>query len=395
MEQHEEFDVVIVGAGPAGLMAADVLAGAGRRVLIAEAKPSPARKFLMAGKSGLNLTNNASQKAFLAAYGPAAQHLGPMLEAFGPAQIEAWASDLGQKLFTGSTGRVFPVAMKASPLLRAWLARMQSNGAVMRRNWRWAGWANGALAFVTPDGPRQVAAAATVLAMGGASWQRLGSDGAWVPLLQTRGVEITPFQPSNMGFAVNWSAPMSRFFGKPVKSVALRAGDISHRGEFVISSRGVEGGGIYAVSQNMRAGQSLHIDLLPDRPFEAVHSALEKPRGKQSTANFLRKALNLSDVKRALLMEFGRPLPDGAQLAGLIKNLPLQHEGPFPMDEAISTAGGVSWASLDRDLMLKQIPGVYCAGEMVDWEAPTGGYLLTACLSMGHHAGRAVLERLR
>ncbi|SIO48243.1 hypothetical protein SAMN05444722_2513 [Rhodovulum sp. ES.010] len=392
----EEVSALVIGAGPAGLMAAETLGAAGLPAVIAEAKPSPARKFLMAGKSGLNLTRVQPAAAFLSAYAEAAPRLRPMLEAFGPDQVCAWAEGLGQPVFTGSTGRVFPRAMKASPLLRAWLQRLDGYGATLRTRWRWTGWEGDAVMFDTPAGPQQVRAGVTVLALGGASWARLGSDGAWARVLDAEAVPRAPFAPANVGLRVDWSAPMARQFGQPVKGVALRAGGGPwQRGEFVISARGLEGGGIYALSRLLREGAALTADLLPDWSADKVAARLSRPRGKASLSNHLRKALGLEPARLALLMEFGRPLPEGAALAALVKALPLRHAGPRPIDEAISTAGGLCWEAVDAGLMLKGRPGTFVAGEMLDWEAPTGGYLLTGCLATGRWAGQAAADRLQ
>jgi uncharacterized flavoprotein (TIGR03862 family) len=376
-------DALVIGAGPAGLMAAEALAHAGRTVLVAEAKPSPARKFLMAGKSGLNLTRDEAFAQFLTAYGAAGPLLRPALAAFGPDAVRDWARGLGQPVFTGSSRRVFPTAMKASPLLRAWLARLDDLGVRLHTRWRWTGWPGG-FAFDTPDGARLLRPRVAVLACGGASWARLGSDGAWAGLMGD--LPLAPFQPANVGFVVHWSAHMARHFGAPVKNVTLRAGGMVTRGEFVISRHGVEGGGIYALSRPLREGAALTLDLAPDLPLDAVRARLARPRGKASLANHLRKALRLGPVKQALLMEFARPLPD--DLAPLIKALPVPLAGPRPMDEAISTAGGLRLDALDGGLMIRDRPGTFAAGEMLDWEAPTGGYLLTACLATGRGAGR-------
>jgi uncharacterized flavoprotein (TIGR03862 family) len=386
-------DALVIGAGPAGLMAAEELARAGLHVTVAEAMPSPARKFLMAGKSGLNLTKNEPTDRFQQAFGTRPAQLETALRAFGPAEIQDWATGLGQSLFTGSSGRVFPTVMKASPLLRSWLGRLDTLGVTLNRRWRWVGMNHGFL-FGTPDGPQRLKPRATVLALGGASWARLGSDGHWSEILGPLGIGLNPFQPANMGFCVDWSPHMTRHFGAPVKGVVLQAGTSVHRGEFVISNRGIEGGGIYAMSRAMREGAALTIDLMPDWKVEKIAVQLAKPRGKQSFGNHLRRTLKLDPVKQALLMEFIQPLPDTAELARLIKALPIRHAGPRPMDEAISTAGGVRFEALDDHLMLTALPGTFCVGEMLDWEAPTGGYLLTACLATGRMAGQGAVRWL-
>lgn len=380
-------DALVIGAGPAGLMAAEALAAAGRRVTVCEARPSPARKFLMAGKSGLNLTRDEGLADFCAHYD--AGWLAPMIADFGPAEVMGWARGLGQEVFTGSTSRVFPVAMKASPLLRAWLARLGAAGVTLATRWRWSGFGDGGLAFETPDGARRLDPAVTVLALGGASWPRLGSDAAWVPWLAAQGVGIAPFRPANMGLTVNWSAPMAHHYGQPVKDVALIAADRVARGEFTITARGIEGGGVYAVAAAVRDGAPLHLDLAPGRSLAEVAGRLAPGTGKETLANRLRKALHLDPVKIALLQEWARPLPKGESLAALIKALPVRHEGPRPIAEAISSAGGIRRESLTEGLELVSLPRVFAAGEMLDWEAPTGGYLLTACLATGLHAGRA------
>ncbi len=381
-------DALVIGAGPAGLMAAEALAVAGRRVTIVEALATPARKFLMAGKSGLNITRDEPPASFLAAYD--APWLEPALSAFGPAEVVAWMRGLGIESFAGSTGRVFPVGMKASPLLRAWLARLAGLGVVLHTRWRWTGFDGAALAFATPGGRQSLAPAVTVLALGGASWARLGSDAAWVPWLAAKGVAITPFRPANMGFSVAWSPTMARHFGAPVKGVALLAGDRRERGEFVLSSRGLEGGGIYAVSRLLRDGAPLHLDLVPDLSGPTVARRLAAMRPGDTLSNRLRKALRLDPVRLALLREWGGPLPDRPEdLAARVKALPVPLAGPRPLDEAISSAGGIARDALTDDLELRALPGIFAAGEMLDWEAPTGGYLLTACLATGLLAGRA------
>lgn len=375
---------VVIGAGPAGLMAAEEMARAGLRVSVAEAKPSPARKFLMAGKSGLNLTKNEGAEACLAAYGDAVPPLRPILAAFGPAEVMDWAEGLGQPLFTGSTGRVFPTAMKASPLLRAWLARLEGLGVTLHRRWRWTGWDDGALRFDTPEGATELRPDVTVLACGGASWARLGSDGAWAANLTGA---VAPFQPANMGFVVDWSPHMAPYFGTPLKGVALEADGHVSRGEVVLSANGIEGGGIYALSRPLREGAALTLDLMPDLSLSAVRAKLAGARPKESLKNVLRKRLGMDPLRVALLQEWARPLPRDP--APLIKALSVPLQGPQPMDEAISTAGGIRFEALTEGLMLRERPGVFACGEMLDWEAPTGGYLLTACLATGRWAGRA------
>jgi uncharacterized flavoprotein (TIGR03862 family) len=312
-----------------------------------------------------------------------------MIRAFGPAEVQDWARGLGQEVFTGTSGRVFPVAMKASPLLRAWLGRLAGLGVEIRVRHRWEGWDGDGFVFEAPGGRVVAQPRVGVLALGGASWARLGSDGAWAPLLAARGVELAPFAGANQGLQVAWSPPMAKHFGSPVKGVELNAGALRVRAEFVVSARGLEGGGIYAVSRAVREGAALALDLAPDRTEATLARRLDAPRGKESLGNWLRKRLGLDPVKLALLMEWGRPLPDGAALAALVKRLPVRHAGMRPMDEAISTAGGVRWEAVDDGLMLKAVPGVFVAGEMLDWEAPTGGYLLTACLATGRSAGQA------
>lgn len=373
---------LVIGAGPAGLMAARELARAGLRVTVAEAKPSVGRKFLMAGKSGLNLTKAEPFADFLRAYGTKAEGLRPMLEAFGPDAVQDWAREHGQEVFTGSTGRVFPKAMKASPLLREFLNELRGLGVTIQTRWRWIGGLHEAV-FDTPEGPQTVVADVTVLACGGASWARLGSDGAWVAHVPENTVE--PFRPANVGFDVDWSDHMARHFGGAVKGVELRAGDMRSRGEFIISSNGLEGGGIYGISAALRDGGPLSLDLLPDLDESQIRERLARTKPRDSLPNRLRKALRLEPVKRALVMEFGR---DATDLPHILKHLPIPLTGPRPMDEAISTAGGVRFEALDSGLMLRDRPGVFAAGEMLDWEAPTGGYLLTACFATGFWAGQ-------
>lgn len=388
---------VVIGSGPAGLMAAEVLAQAGIAVTVCEAKPSVGRKFLMAGKSGLNVTKVEEENAFRAAFADGKTWLSPMLDAFGPQQVQTWADGLGEALFTGSTGRVFPKAMKASPLLRKWLVRLDGLGVKFNTRWRWTGWdASGDLIFQTETGPQSLAADATVLALGGASWRKLGSDGEWAAILAPLGVTLAPFAPANAGVAVAWSAYMDKHFGAALKGIALRAGDYASRGEAVLSRRGLEGGGVYSVSRGVREGHPLILDLAPDLDADAVAGKLGKRRGKATLTNHLRKTLGLEPAKIALLQEMAGPLPDDpAALAALVKALPLRHEGLRPMDEAISTAGGVTEGACDAGLMLHARAGTYVAGEMLDWEAPTGGYLISACLATGAWAGHHAAARLK
>jgi len=378
-------DALVIGAGPAGLMAAEALAAAGCRVVVAEAKPSPARKFLMAGKSGLNITKVQPLPAFTATYATA--WLAPMLADFGPDQVQAWSRVLGQEMFTGSTGRVFPVAMKASPLLRAWLTRLASAGVVLRTRWRWTGFeGRGGFRFDTPEGPQVLRPDVTVLALGGASWARLGSDAAWVPWLAERGVAITPFQPANMGFRVAWSRHMTPHFGSPIKTAALcLPGGRRERGEFVLTAQGVEGGGIYAISRALRQGAPLTLDLFPDQDITTLRARLAKFRKGDTTSARLRK-LGLAPAAVALVLECARGAGD---LALALKALPLPLAGPNPIDQAISVAGGIARTAMNDGLGLTALPGVFACGEMLDWEAPTGGYLLTACLATGLWAGRS------
>lgn len=390
----DKTEALVIGGGPAGLAAAERLAARGHQVLVAEAMPSVGRKFLMAGKSGLNLTKAEDSERFLAQYSEAGDALCDALARFGSGDVAAWAEGLGQRVFTGSTGRVFPVAMKASPLLRSWLRRLGDVGVEVRTRARWTSRNGGVWEFETPDGCWRVAADATVLALGGASWRRLGSDGAWAGTLQEAGVALMPFKPSNVGLLLDWSGHMAEFLGQPVKAVRLVADGIETRGEWVISKRGMEGGGVYEVSMAVRDGSTLMLDLLPDLTIVEVERKLKRPKGKESVSNYLRKVLGLSPVARALLMEWGgRPLPEAAALAALVKALPVPVRGTMPMDEAISTGGGVAWQALDG-FMLRAWPGVFAAGEMLDWEAPTGGYLLTACLATGRAAGDAAADWL-
>ncbi len=383
---------LVIGAGPAGLMAAEVLAGKGAQVVVAEAMPTPARKLLMAGKSGLNLTRDEPWPEFAAHYGGSAPGLRPPPEylqigEMGPAEVMTWARGLGIELFTGSTGRVFPVGMKASPLLRAWLARLSGLRVELRTRWRWSGFDGDGWRFEVPGGVEVVRPRVVVLALGGASWARLGSDAAWVPWLRGKGVDVAPFLPANMGFRVSWSVQMARHFGQAVKGVALHVTGASHRGEWVVTAQGIEGGGIYEVAAALRDGAETMVDLAPDVPLEELARRFAAAPARLSVGNRLRRVLG-DPLRAALLMEWGQPLPaDPARLAQRAKALHLRHEGPMGIERAISSAGGIAAAGLTETLELRALPGVFAAGEMLDWEAPTGGYLLTGCLSTGRRAG--------
>ena len=394
--------VLIVGAGPAGLFAAERLAAAGVRVTVADRMPSPARKFLMAGRGGLNLTHSEPLDRFKARYAAAAPRVADWLDRLPPADLTAWAEGLGQPVFTGSSGRVFPRAMKASPLLRAWLARLADLGVTLTTRWTWTGWSDDAATFDTPDGPRTVVADATVLATGGASWPRLGSDGGWRHRLEARGVEVAPFRPANAGVDVGWSPLFAdRFAGQPLKTVTLTHGDRSVRGEAMVARYGLEGGAVYALSAPLRralehdGAATLIVDLRPDLTVEALAARLERGRGKDSVSNWLRKAAGLSPVAVGLLREIPGEVPPGAdKLARRIKAIRLTLTGMQGLDRAISSAGGVRLDQVDERLMLTALPGVFVAGEMLDWEAPTGGYLLQACFASGAVAADGVVTWL-
>ena len=395
-QSQNVFDLLVVGAGPAGLMAAEQAARAGMRVAIAETMPSPARKFLMAGKSGLNLTKAEEPNTFLQHFDTIAP-LKPILAQFGPAEVIGFAQGLGQEVFTGSTGRVFPTRMKASPLLRAWLARLDALGVVLLRRHRWIGplTTDSPHLLATPKGQVAVTAGALILALGGASWARLGSDGAWQTPVAAAGVPIVPIQASNVGLQRAWSDHMRPFSGQPVKNIELTVADQRSRGEFVITQSGVEGGAIYALGRMLRQTPLARIDLAPQLSIHALRDMISNRKPKDSLSNFLRKSVKLDATKRAVLFELTRPMPrDTDGLIAAIKAAPLQVSGPRPIDEAISTAGGLSWDALTPELMLRDFSGVFCAGEMLDWDAPTGGYLITACLATGRWAGRAAADYL-
>ena len=415
--------VAVIGGGPAGLMAAEVLAqGAiadgvvaqAPRIEVFDAMPSLGRKFLMAGKGGLNITHAEPAPAFRARYGAHEAQVSAWLDAFGPEPLREWIHGLGIETFVGSSGRVFPAEMKAAPLLRAWLHRLRTAGAQFHVRHRWLGFerrsdAGFSLRFSNPDGERSVGADAVVLALGGGSWSRLGSDGRWVPLLEQAGVPVAPLRPANCGFDVRWSPHLrERFAGQPVKPVEAFFTDAEghrHRrkGEFVVTENGVEGGLIYALSAPLRdtiaanGEVSLSLDLLPSHEPARVIEAVTYPRGSRSLSSHLNSRLGLSGVKAALLYEClsREAIADPQQLAAGIKALPLHLVAPRPLEEAISTAGGVRFEALSEALMIRELPGLFCAGEMLDWEAPTGGYLLTACLASGRVAGRGVLDWLQ
>jgi uncharacterized flavoprotein (TIGR03862 family) len=400
-----QMEVAIIGAGPSGLMAAEIAAQGGAAVTVYDAMPSAGRKFLMAGRGGLNLTHSEPLAAFLARYGEAIARLAAAITAFPPDTLRDWSHALGQPTFIGSSGRVFPEAFKASPLLRAWLRRLDTMGVQFAMRHRWMGWDDGKLSFTTPAGIFNVEARATVLALGGASWPRLGSDGGWVDTLAAKDVAISPLRSANCGFTVAWSDIFrDRFEGHPLKGVALSFGSHTLRGEAMMTRMGIEGGAIYALSADLREAiirsgkTALRIALRPDLETSDLVARLSTPRGKQSFSNWLRKAAHLSPVGIGLLQETvivsGISLSSlsAASLAGLINAVPVELNGIAPIARAISTAGGISFDELDADFMIRRLPGVFAAGEMLDWEAPTGGYLLQAALATGAAAGRGALK---
>lgn len=398
--------VAIIGGGPAGLMAAEVLSQAGVRVDLYDGMPSVGRKFLLAGVGGMNITHSEAWPAFLSRYAERAPNIAPLLRAFDADALCRWIHELGIETFIGSSGRVFPTDMKAAPLLRAWLKRLRDSGVVIHTRHRWLGWdENGALRIDSPEGEKTLNPDATLLALGGGSWSRLGSDGAWMLPLEQRGVGLAPLQPSNCGFEVQaWSELMvSKFAGAPLKNIAIGLNDdVPRLGECVITATGIEGSLIYALSApireaiNVHGAATIHIDLLPGRPVDKLQAALSKPRGSRSMAKHLHSQVGIDGLKAALLRELtdATTFADPALLAGAIKALPLTLVKTRPLDEAISSAGGVTFEAMDERMMLKALPGVFCAGEMLDWEAPTGGYLLTACFASGRAAGAGMLKWL-
>jgi hypothetical protein len=401
--------IVIVGGGPAGLMAAEVARAAGAQVDLYDAMASVGRKFLLAGKGGLNLTHSEPSEKFLSRYGARRAQIAPLLASFGPDALKAWARGFGIETFVGTSGRVFPKDLKAAPLLRSWLRGLRKVGVQFHVRHRWIGWdEQGALRFTTPEGNRSIQADAVVFALGGGSWPKLGSDASWVPLLAERGVRIAPLQPANCGFDVGWSEHFrTKFAGHPVKSMAVvlrsHTGTESwHPGECVITDTGVEGGVIYTVSASLRdeilakGSATLRLDLAPDRNIPRLTHDLSRPRGKRTMATHLQRQANIEGVKAGLLREVisKDDFADPARLAVAIKSLPVKLIAPRPLAEAVSTAGGVLFEALDAQLMIRRLPGVFCAGEMLDWESPTGGYLLTACFATGRAAGLGAVDWL-
>jgi uncharacterized flavoprotein (TIGR03862 family) len=403
--------VAIIGGGPAGLMAAEVLIEAGVKVDLYDAMPSVGRKFLMAGKGGMNISHAEPYDKFLSRYGTRRTYIKPMVDEFTPPALREWVQGLGIETFIGSSGRVFPVDMKAAPLLRAWLHKLRVAGVNFHMRHRWLGWIdeeNTMLNFATPEGERKIKVDAVVLALGGGSWPQLGSTGAWVPLLARRDVLVAPLKPSNCGFDVVWSKHFrSRFSGQPLKSVCVSFSNaenvnVRQQGELVVTENGLEGGVIYSLSALLRdeivatGFAIIHFDLLPDKELPLLIAKMSQARGKHSMANHLRKRVGIDGVKAALLREIvpASDFDNPEQLCSAIKALPVKLIATRPIDEAISSAGGIAFEALDEHLMIRSMPGVFCAGEMLDWEAPTGGYLLTACFATGRAAGLGVLNSL-
>jgi uncharacterized flavoprotein (TIGR03862 family) len=400
---------VVIGGGPAGLMAAEVVVAGGGQVDVYDSMPSLGRKFLMAGKGGLNLTHAEAREPFLARYGARRPNMEPLLNRFGPDALREWVRGLGVETFVGSSGRIFPTGMKAAPLLRKWLHRLRAAGVRFHVRHRWLGWTeDGAVNFATPQGEHSAQADVVILALGGGSWARLGSDAAWVPLLEQRRIQVAPLQPANCGFDIGWSEHFrSRFAGQPLKSVVASLTDsagITHRrqGECIITDNGIEGGLVYALCAPLRdeiaanGAAVIHLDLLPGREPSRVREEIARPRGAKSLSTHLQSRLGIKGVKAGLLREAvpREDFADPARLAAALKALPLRLVAVRPIDEAISTAGGVAFEALDERLMIHAMPGVFCAGEMLDWEAPTGGYLLTACFASGRAAGAGALAWL-
>lgn len=405
MNSKPSHTIAIIGGGPAGLMAAEMLSARGFAVTVYDRKPSVGRKFLMAGRGGLNLTHSEDLTTFIGRYGAKADVMTAIVQSYTPAMLRTWCEGLGQKTFVGTSGRIFPESFKASPLLSAWLKRLSAQNVVIQTNHDWKGWDGDTLVFSTPEGITKTNVNATLLALGGASWPRLGTDGSWVDILKEKGISITPLQPANSGFIVEWSPLFrERFAGEPLKSVALTFGDKRMNSQMMITEKGVEGGGIYALSSAIReeinktGSASISLDLKPGLDAAAVEKRLKAPRGRDSFSNHLRKHLNLSPVAVNILMEQQdraklSAMPP-AELALAIKNCLLTLIAPSSIDRAISTAGGIMFDELDDHLMLRKRPGVFAAGEMLDWEAPTGGYLLQACFATGVKAAEGIASWL-
>ena len=385
-------DVLIVGGGPAGLMAADYLSKLNYNITIVDQMPTMGRKFLMAGKSGLNLTKNEPFEKFLNNFSETSPQLLSALENFTPDDVQTWATSLGINLFTGSTGRVFPTHMKASPLLRAWLFQLDKRGVTRRHKMKAISLNNMSLLFKTENGEEEISAKAILFAMGGASWRRLGSDAGWLKWLTD--VKSEKFCASNVGLKINWSTHLKKYFGEPVKAITLRSGKIKSQGEIVITQTGIEGGGIYSLSPAIRKGEEVFLDLLPNWNEDQLNHALQKPLAKISWSNHLRKVFNLNKVKQTLLREFSSNSFSKEQLLGDLKSLRITHQGFEEIDKAISTAGGIHFDQLDHNLMLSKKPGIFFAGEMLNWDAPTGGYLITAALATGLWSAKGVEKLL-
>jgi hypothetical protein len=369
-------------------MAAEQLSSNGFEVLVAERKPSLGRKFLMAGKTGLNLTKNEQMDSFIENFYEASEWMAPILRAFGPNAVEGWAKDLNQDTFTGSSGRVFPISMKASPLLRSWLKKLEHRGVRFEVNWNWVGWKGKKACFETEKGLVKIHPKVTILSLGGGSWKKLGSNGLWLDIFKLENIEVTKLRPANARLKIFWSDKMKASYGKPLKNIVLSGGDLQTKGEAIISKRGLEGSAVYTISKPAREGHVIELDLLPNMDKKILLEKLVKRKKKLTLSQFFRRALKLNREKIALFYEFADPLPSNNEgIATLLKRLQVNHSGLGSLDEAISTSGGVKKVSFNNSLMLYSKPGVFVAGEMLDWEAPTGGYLINGCLATGYWAG--------